>query len=171
MTTISLLITKIRGLINDPVSISQIFSDADINAALENFRIYTEDESLTQVGTLGWQSKWRNWEDVSLVDSYGTTLTAVTENLTQGFWTFATTPTAVLATGWVHDVYAASADLLVLWAGKLSQDVTKFSSDGSSYEFGSERDSKLFLARQYQDRSYGFGSIQSIKVVRDDESD
>ncbi|MFA7175542.1 MAG: hypothetical protein WC340_19360 [Kiritimatiellia bacterium] len=173
--TMTGLIMLVRGLINDPQSATAQFTDEAIQEQLDNDREYVLLTELTPYaepdGTtqLKFQSQYKYWEtDVALTNSAGTVLTPTTSDLKSGYFTFTTSQDAVYATGFVYDVYAASAVLLTLWAGRIEQDVTKFSADGSSYEFEGLRNSKLKLAAQYKAKSTRYGAIQTVRMVRDD---
>lgn len=172
-TTMAKLITLVRGLINDPAGAAQTFTDDQIQEELDFYRLYKND-TLTPLknqadAVIGWQSAYRHWEDgAALVDDTLTTLSPATADPLQGFWTFAVNPTSVYVSGWVYDVYASAAELLTLWAGRLVNDITKFSADGSSYEFGSVKGQKLALAAQYMARSTTMGGPQSVEMVRND---
>ena len=167
------IITLVRGLINDPAGASQQFTDDAIEDQLDLTRTYRLKEELTALpepaGTqLKFKSEHRYWEsDVSLSDPAGTVLTPTSSDPISGYFVFGSTQSAVYATGFTYDVYAAAAELLTLWAGRIEQDVLKFSADGSSYEFSGVRDAKLRLAAQYRARSSTFG-MMSATMVRDD---
>ena len=168
------LITLVRGLINDPVGATQQFSDDAIQAQLDLHRDYLLKEALTALpapdgSQLKWQSAKRNWEaDLTLTNPAGTALTPESSDPISGYFTFAESQVAVYATGFTYDPYAAAGELLTIWAGRIEQDITKFSADGSSFEFAGLRDSKLQLAKEYMAKSKAFGSIRSVKMVRDD---
>ena len=168
------IITLVRGLINDPAGASQQFTDDAIEDRLDLTRTYRLKEELTALaepaGTqLKFQSAYRYWEsDLSLTNPAGTVLSPTSSDPISGYFVFGSTQTGVYATGFTYDVYAASAELLSLWAGRIEQDVLKFSADGSSYEFSGVRDAKLRLAAQYRARSSAFGAIASVGLVRDD---
>lgn len=176
--TMAGLITLVRGLINDPVSVTSQFTDEAIQEQLDEQREYVHTELLTPyvqpdgITQLKFQSQYKYWEsDVALTDSAGTALTPTTSDLKSGYFTFTTTQDAVYATGFTYDVYAASAVLLTLWAGRIEQDIVKFSADGSSYEFDGLGNSKLKLAAQYNAKSTRFGLAQSVRMIRDDYTD
>ena len=167
------IITLVRGLINDPAGASQQFTDDAIEDRLDLTRTYRLKEELTALaepaGTqLKFQSAYRYWEsDLSLTNPAGTVLSPTSSDPISGYFVFGSTQTGVYATGFTYDVYAASAELLSLWAGSIEQDILKFSADGSSYEFSGVRDAKLRLAAQYRARSSTFG-MMSATMVRDD---
>ena len=167
------IITLVRGLINDPAGASQQFTDDAIEDRLDLTRTYRLKEELTALaepaGTqLKFQSAYRYWEsDLSLTNPAGTVLSPTSSDPISGYFVFGSTQTGVYATGFTYDVYAASAELLSLWAGRIEQDILKFSADGSSYEFSGVRDAKLRLAAQYRARSSTFG-MTSATMVRDD---
>lgn len=171
--TMTGLITLVRGLINDPVGSSQQYTDEAIEDQLDLAREYHHISALTALpepaGTqLKFKSEHRYWEsDVTLSDPAGTVLTPASSDPISGYFVFGSTQSAVYATGFTYDVYAAAAELLTLWAGRIEQDVLKFSADGSSYEFSGVRDAKLRLAAQYRARSSTFG-MMSATMVRDD---
>ena len=173
--TMAGLITLVRELINDPVSASSQFSDDAIQEQLDNDREYVlltellpyaSADGITQ---LKFQSQYKYWEsDLVLTDPAGTALTPTTSDSISGYFTFSESQDAVYATGFVFDVYAASAELLTLWAGRIEQDIVKFSADGSSYEFEGLGNSKLKLASEYKTKSNRYGAIQTTRMMRDD---
>lgn len=168
------LITLVRGLINDPAGVSQQFTDDAIEDQLDLARTYRLKDELTALaepaGTqLKFQSAYRYWEsDLSLTDPAGTVLSPTSSDPISGYFVFGSTQAGVYATGFTYDVYAASAELLTLWAGRIEQDILKFSADGSSYEFSGIREAKLRLASQYMARSTRFGAMQTARMIRDD---
>lgn len=167
------LVTLVRGLINDPAGASQQFTDDAIEDQLDLTRAYHQKDELTALpelaGTqLKFKSEYRYWEsDLTLSSSAGTVLTPTNSDPNSGYFVFGSTQSAVYATGFTYDPYAASAELLSLWAGRIEQDILKFSADGSSFEFSGIRDAKLRLAAQYKARSAAFG-VSSAALVRDD---
>lgn len=172
-STMAKLIALIRGLINDPAGAAQIFTDDQIQEQLDFYKLYTND-TLTALKNqaetvIGWQSSNRYWEDgAALVDGSSSILSAATTDPITGYWTFTVNPTSVFVSGWIYDVYATASELLTLWAGKLGADVTKFSADGSSYEFASTKSQKLALAAQYAAKSSTMGGPRSVEMVRND---
>lgn len=172
--TMAGLITLVRGLINDPVGSSQQYTDEAIEDQLDLAREYHHISALTALpepaGTqLKFKSEHRYWEsDVSLSDPAGTVLTPASSDPISGYFVFGSTQSAVYATGFTYDVYAAAAELLTLWAGRIEQDVLKFSADGSSYEFEGLGNSKLKLAAEYKAKSSRYGAIQTARMIRDD---
>ena len=172
--TMAKLIALVRGLINDHAGTAQIFTDDQIQEHLDYCRLYMNDE-LTNLknqsnAVIGWQSSNRYWEDTAvLVDGSSTILSALSSDPITSYWTFTVNPSSVFVSGLVYDVYAAAAELLTLWAGKLgSSEVTKFSADGSSYEFGSSINQKLALASQYMAKSSILGGPRTAEMVRND---
>lgn len=172
-TTMAALITLVRGLINDPAGASQAFTDDQIQASLDEYRLYQNDNPTSlsnQAGTvIGWKSSYRYWEsDAVLVNGSSSILSALSSDPITGLWTFTANPTSVYVSGWVYDLYASAAELLTLWAGKLTSEITKFSADGSSYEIVSLKSQKLALASLYMARSSTMGGIQTAEMVRND---
>lgn len=172
--TMTDLITLVRGLIADSET-PPAFTDEEIESGLDLRRDYVFKEALTAYpapdgSQKKWQSAHKFWEsDVILTDPAGTALEpGLTSDPNSGYFTFAESQVAVYATGFTYDPYAAAGELLTIWAGRIEQDITKFSADGSSFEFAGLRDSKLQLAKEYMAKSKAFGSIRSVKMVRDD---
>ena len=171
------LITLVRGLINDPAGVGAQFTDEDIQQNLDDHREYILNEELDplpqpdETTYLKWQSSRKHWEsDVIFVDPAGTALVPDTANYINGYFTFASHCDQVYANGFCYDVYAACAMLLMTWAGRIEQDITKFSADGSSYEFAGQKDSKLAMASEYAKKSKAYGSVRSIGMVRNDHN-
>lgn len=171
--TMTDLIALVRGLIGDNEP-EPAFTDDEIESYLDLRRDYVLKELLTALpapdgSQTKWQAAHRYWEaDVALTDPAGTVLLPETSDPKSGYFTFSESQSAVYATGFTYDVYAASAELLTVWAGRIEQDITKFSADGSSFEFAGVRDSKLKLASEYKAKSAAFGSVRSVRMIRDD---
>jgi hypothetical protein len=167
------LIALVRGLIGDNGT-PKVFTDDEIESGLDLRRDYVFKEVLTAYpapdgSQLKFQSSYRYWEsDIELTDPAGTALEPDKSDPMSGYFTFAESQDVVYATGFAYDVYAAAGELLTIWAGRIEQDITRFSADGSSFEFAGLRDSKLKLAAEYKAKSRTFGSVQTVRIVRDD---
>lgn len=164
------IIDFVRVLMHDPAGANAQYSGEQIQEQLDLMRIYTNDR-LSPCGEpiAGWQSDYRYWEnDTQVSDGIANNLSPLSADPMHGYWTFGSNPAAVYASGWVHDPYGAAAELLSIWAGALGSEVTKFSADGSSYEFGSIKNEKLKLAAQYRAKSLTMGGVKSVRMVRDD---
>lgn len=172
--TMTGLITLVRGLIDDPAGTDATFTDEYIQQQLDAQREYALNEKLEALPEpdestyLKWSSSHKHWQtDVAFTDPAGTVLVPESADYLNGYFTFGSHCYQVYATGFHFDVYAACVTLLMVWAGRIEQDITKFSADGSSYEFAGERESKLTLANEYARISGKFG-MKSIRMVRDD---
>ncbi len=120
-----------------------------------------------------WQSKWRYWEDgLSFTNDQAEVLTAVEADPLNGYWSFTEPQTAVYANGFVHDPYAAAAEILTVQAAKVpAGQIRKWSADGTSIEYEqSSKDVYLELAAEYKSRSPRFGQVKSVEMVRGDQN-
>lgn len=173
-STMASLITLVRALINDPAGVAAQFSDESIQEQMDCYRSYESEilkpcVSADGATQLKFQSEHRYWEsDVAITDSAGTALSPLTSDPKSGWFIFSTSQLVVRATGFCYDVYAAGAELLTLWAGRIEQDIIKFSADGSSYEFEGLGKNKLKLAAEYKAKSPYFNSAKTVRMVRDD---
>jgi hypothetical protein len=131
--TLASIISEVRSLIGDPLSASMIFTDDEIQDALDQRREEARYARLLEQPTitpgsglhfLTFDAPLPRWEDGAIVvDASFNPLTPDTVDLKTGRWTFATQPRyPVLLIGWTHDVYGAAADLLRMWATRTAQD-------------------------------------------------
>ena len=133
------LITKVRALTN---AASGDFSDEAVQAFLDRHRIEFRYAPLSPQPTrvpgnalavqyLTWDldclgsrmiegNEGSDADAYSLVDYSYTPVTPTTEDLVNGRWTFAATPSwPVMITCWAYDCYGAAVDLLEEWSAKL----------------------------------------------------
>lgn len=177
------LIVLVRQYIGDGSSDPRdwTFQDEQIQAHLDQTRAYHDNAELDPLGQAGdtklFSSSIKFWElGVVVRDPEGSQLALDSEasNLIAGHFVLENnTPAAAFVSGWSYDIYAVCADLLVLWAGRLEQDITKFSADGSSFEFAGATKGKLALAADFRAKSdamfsRGLGDIQTVTMVRND---
>jgi hypothetical protein len=153
------LISRVRILINDPSGASQIFDDQTIQDVMDESRLDVRNSVLIQKPTfsgstiqfLDYYSELGGWEDGTVFKQYLTV--PVTPSVLEpiaGHWQFATTTLPpVYATGSVHDVYRASADLIERWAAKwvLSYNI---SVDGQSLQRSQAAVALQGLAKTYR---------------------
>lgn len=152
------LISRVRLLIND-TGTSPIFADQDIQDVMDESRLDVKNELLVQKPTfsgssiqfLDYYSHYGGWEDSVVLKQY--LVNTVTPSLSEpiaGHWQFSTTTLPpVYASGSVHDVYRAAADLLERWAAKwaLSYNI---SVDGQSLQRGQATQALQALAKTYR---------------------
>lgn len=177
------LIALVRQYIGDGSSDPRdwTFQDEQIQAHLDQTRAYHDNAELDPLGQAGdtklFSSSIKFWElGVVVRDPEGSQLALDSEasNLIAGHFVLENnTPATAFVSGWSYDLYAVCADLLVLWAGRLEQDITKFSADGSSFEFAGASKGKLALAADFRAKSdamndRGLGDIQTVTMVRND---
>lgn len=158
-SSMSSLIARVRLLISD-TGTSPIFADQDIQDVMDESRLDVKNELLIQKPTfsgstiqfLDYYSRLGGgWEDSVVLKQY--LVNTVTPSLSEpiaGHWQFATTTLPpVYASGTVHDVYRASADLLERWAAKwaLSYNI---SVDGQSLQRGQATQALQSLAKTYR---------------------
>jgi hypothetical protein len=165
-TTLAELITQVRTMVGDPAGTDQVLTDQEIQNGLDTHR--WEARYMPLIGLISYESGsavykvWRapfgQWEsDVALVDAQYSALTpSVSDNLS-GRWTFATTQTAVMVTGWSYDLYGASADLLEAMAAKVA-DQFDYTVDGATRHRSQKKDAYRQLAAEYRKK-------QQVKVI------
>ena len=179
-STMAAIITRVRILINDPASASQIFDDQTIQNVLDDSRqdyvnelLYTKPTFVS--GTIQYLDYWHDlgsWEDGTIFKQF--LYVVVTPSASEpiaGHWTFAAnTLPPVYLTGSTHDLYRAAADLLERWAAKwvLAYD---FTSDGQSFKSSQAASMLQALAATYRGKqrasSIGFtrSDLQSESVA------
>lgn len=167
------LITKLRRLIGDTAGASQVWSDDELQAFLDEQRQDYQDWALVRVPRLVsgvyvykdfWaQNRLGDWEsDVVIADLDGNAVTpdADTSEPLLGHWRFATSQTTTLyLTGKTYDVHGAAAEVLKAWAAKekLSFD---FSTDNQSFKESQKAQMLLDLAKQFDGkRRVGSGAL------------
>lgn len=153
------LILRMRTLINDPASVSQQFSDQDLQDVMDESRLDFTNEPLKPIPTfsgstikyLDYYHEMDNWEDGMVLKQYmTTTVTPSAIEPIAGHWTFATSILPpVYITGSVMDIYRAAADLLERLAARwvLNYD---FSSDGQSFRRSQAATALQSLAKTYR---------------------
>ena len=144
--TMADLITRVRGLVGDPVIAgtppTSTFTDQQVQDALDQHRTEVRYAplrpliSIAASGTVTWPSWFAprgNWEDDPiLTDASYTPLTpSVVDNAT-GRWTFAASQPWVLITGFCYDPYGAAVDLLYLTLQSVAAQFD-FATDGQSF--------------------------------------
>jgi hypothetical protein len=169
------LIAKLRKLVNDPASESQIFDDEDLQEFLDQNRqdirrTELRAQSTVQPGGAVLYTDYYepfsagNWEDGVLLQNGSTwaAVTPTTSDLKTGHWTFTAGQTApIYITGQSYDLFGAAVDALVQWAGieKLNYD---FSANGTSFHESQKVTQLLELACQYR-KQMRIGSGQMLQ--------
>jgi hypothetical protein len=125
--TLANIISIVRDLINDPAGDSQRFTDDQIQGALDSRRDEARYIPMNEkpfiaaggvVSFLTFDAPVGMWEDgATVVDQAFNVLSPTSVDAYNGRWTFATQPRyPVMITGFTHDIWGASADLLHEWA-------------------------------------------------------
>lgn len=166
------LVTLVRDLIGDEAGADQVFSDNQVERALDVHRWEFTYLPLTPLASvvsgstvrLVWVSSEKYWEsDAVLVDANYNTLTPAVAEPLIGRWKFSSHTPSVRVSGTVYDPYGAAADLLEMWAGKTSLEFD-FEADGGSYKRSQKSTELRSLAAKYREMqrvAYG-------RQVRDD---
>jgi len=96
--------------------------------------------------------EWGWWDtDTVLYDYNYDALTADTEDLRVGRWTFAAEPTRpVYIVGYTYDIYAAAADLLEKRAADVAEDIQSFSASHGSFNYANKRTGPMQMAQRYR---------------------
>src|SRR6266567_1774383 len=157
--TMAALIARERILINDPAGASQIFSDDDIQAVMDESRVDYGNEALQAVPSfsgstiqyLDYYYPLGGWEDGVVLKQYLTqVVTPTTSEPIAGHWGFATSKfPPIYITGSLHDIYRAAADLLERWAAKWVLSYG-FTSDGQSFQRQQAATMLQALAKTYR---------------------
>ena len=160
------LISQVKSLINDD---GRAFTDYEIGLQLIQNRTYQSKLELTRLSDTMYQASVKYWdENVTLTNGAGETVIPKEKRLLSGYFELTEPQAELYASGFTYDIYFAAAELLTVWAGKIEDDIVKFSSDGSSYEFTGGVKNKLALAEIYRKKSLQGGLIKSAKMVRND---
>ena len=169
----SALIARVRLLVNDPAGADEVWSDEEIEQLLDAHCDEVIEEPLayawqTVAGVavvLAYTAELGNWEaDAALTDADGNTLTADSENLVVGRWTFDEhQQPPIYLTGRSYDVYAAAADALEARAAQVAL-AFDFTADGATYHRSQQGEALLRLARQYR----GQARASVARMVRSD---
>jgi len=127
--SMALLISLVRDLIGDPEGSTQTFSDDQIQRSLDIHRWTMDYVPLTPIPTMEngsvnyytWVHEEGYWEsDAKFYDGSYNEITPSSSDPMIGSWTFSTAQTFVLIKGKIYDPYGAAADLLEMWAAKVS---------------------------------------------------
>lgn len=170
------LILMVRGLINDPVGPDEQFADEAIQSELDIEKQYHSRLKLIPLpdpdgAIYKWRSPVKYWDKNAVIsNSAGVTIVPEQADYIAGLFTLSEARNEAEITGFCYDVYAVSANLLTLWAGRIERDITKFSADGSSFEFAGEVNGKLNLASIYAKKSRSYGGAAVIGLMRNDHT-
>jgi hypothetical protein len=177
-SSMSDLIAKVRLFIGDPSGGSQQFSDQQIQDQLDRNRTDVRYEELTPLVTLSpsaiqyvdYYSRYGYWEsDYTLLGPDYSTLTALTAELLldTAHFTFTASGSGQYPPVWLagktYDVYAASADLLEMWAALLAR-AFAFEQDRASYQRNQQSPALQRMAEIYRRQA----RPKAIHMVRDD---
>jgi hypothetical protein len=174
--SLTTLIAKIRLLTDDPSGAGLIFTDDQIQDALDarrdEARYYplTERETIAPGGGsttyLTFTSPVGAWDtDTALVDSSYNPLTPATTDLINGRWTFNAEPdTPVMVTGFTYDLYGAAGDLL-LQRATVESDSFDVGADGLSLSRNQKQQNYRDRANEY----FAKARTKSITLIRTDE--
>lgn len=183
-STMAALITRVRGMINDPAGTSQFFPDQDIQDALDFNRVNVKyallrptptlvnnGQSGTSYSYLDYYADIGDWEDDLVLNNgaFQTITPATSDNLT-GHWTFNLPAPGqlppVFITGQYYDRYLASATLLERWAAALSMNFD-FTADGQSFRRSQAPQMLMNLAKEYRKHAL----VHTMQIVRSDLGD
>jgi hypothetical protein len=164
------VITATRLAIGDPAGGSATFSDDEIQNALDGRRADVVEcqlawrPSTAAGGTVTYHDYFAprgSWEDdVVLKDRTYAEITADTEDLVTGHWTFvANVIPPIFITGKTYDIPGAAYDLLTAWAAKVARDFD-FATDGQDFSRSQKRTGLVALATEYARRMVPRGSLR-----------
>ena len=168
------LIARLRGLIYDPESASQIFDDDDLQGFLDDHRTdarYLELEphetyaSGGAVSYLTYTAPVGDWEStVSIVDSNYDAVTADTSDYRRGVWTFATSKTPPLyLSGSYYNIHSAAVAALREWLARLKL-AYDFTADGATFKRSQQVKQIEDLIARYE----GAAGAQVMTMTRSD---
>lgn len=162
-TTMAGLVVRLRRMIADPASDSQVFSDDELLDALDVYQLVHRYERTQPVATiqpggvriyLDYYAYDGDWEaDESLYDASFNVLTPATADRLVGHWKFpANTGLVVWITGKTYDLHAAAADVLESWAAKVHLDFD-FSDLQAQFRRSQQMQMLLQMAAQHRAKS------------------
>lgn len=175
-TSLAAIISITRGLIDDPEGATTVFTDDEIQLALDSRReearyvAATEKPTISPGGTvqfLTFDAPCSTWDtDTIITDASFNVLTPATVDYINARWTLATQPRyPVRLLGWTYDTYGAAADLLRIWSRKEAE-AFDVSTDGVSL-------SRSQKSKALQDRADAYlakARARSSDLVRTDEA-
>lgn len=170
------LIRRLRDMVGDNGDGKPEFDGDRLQAILDNNQTRVRYEDVTPV--LHFQpggradihevlSRFTDWEDgPELVDSQRNVLTALTEDLKTGRWTFTAdmlTKIPIYVSGYAYDVYGAAADVCIEWASRLAR----------RYDTGDERQkmARSQMATSLRAQAKEFRALAPMRTVRATRSD
>lgn len=174
-STMSALIYQTRLMIGDPSGINQVFTDQDIQDAMDMYQFWERYVLLNKQASIqpGGKRIWtdffadaNNWEaDVQLVDANYNVLTPTTSDFIIGHWTFSAgvSTGVVWLVGKSYDINASAADVLDMWIGKLKLGYD-FKAQGVEYS----RSQRIAALQEMADRYRAKAIPMSINMVRRD---
>lgn len=167
------LVARLRRMVGDRAGAGQVFSDEELQATLDAYQTpqrYRELAALETIAPggatdyLDWYADVAPWEaDVTVVDSDYAALTPASSDPLTGRWTFATSQSAVLATGKTYDLYAAATDILTEWIASLKLEFD-FTADGATYN----RSQKIAHLESLLAKYSGAGGPSVVTMWRSD---
>jgi hypothetical protein len=138
------LLRRLRNLIGDTAGTSQVWSDDDLQDALDAFRIeerylpLAEQDTIAPGGAVSYLiflAPCGDWDEAAqLVDNGYAVLSPATSDFQNGRWTFTTEPAyPVYLTGYTYDLNGAAAQILDQWAAQVKLQFS-FSSGQQRFE-------------------------------------
>lgn len=174
--TMAVLITRLRRMIGDPAGTSAVWSDDDLQDALDGHRREARYARLREIETiasgggsvsyLSYAADVGNWENtVTLSNGSFTTLTSgITADLKTGRWTFSAEPNRpVYITGFYYDLAGAAAEILDAWIA-MEKAAFDFSTDGQSFKRSQKVEHLESLATKYRAQMW----IESGAIISTD---
>lgn len=165
-STMAALISRVRLLINDPVTANMTFTDDDIQNVLDAGRADVKNQVMIPKPTfsgstiqfLDYYTELGDWEDDVVFKQY--LVNVVTPSINEpiaGHWQFSQTMLPpIYISGKTYDIYRAAADLLERMAAKwvLSYNI---SVDGQSLQRSQAAIALQNLAKTYRMQQRAFG--------------
>lgn len=153
------IITALRLMIGDPSGDAAVFTDQELQDALDLRRAEVNECALAwrpqtaQGGTVSYHDYYAprgRWEaDPTLKDRSYAVITADTADLLTGHWTFtANEVPPIFITGFTYDLHGTAYDVLHIWAGKVAQEFD-FQTDNQQFERSQKRAGLIAQAQEY----------------------
>ena len=168
------LITRLRRLIGDASGASEVWTDDELQDALDQNSTEIRYQRLQELPTilagggvqfLGFQAEVGNWEDgAELVSAAWNILTPDTSDLLIGRWTFVTQPTwPIRVTGFTYDLPGAAVDVLENW---MAREKLSFDAAADGHDF--KRSQKFKMLEELADKYRGMAKAETGCIVSGD---
>lgn len=169
------LISRLRKMIDDPVSATQFFTDLELQEYLDNYKSrvkYGELEGIDSfapggtASTLAFTYNAKPFESgVYIVDADYNVITPATEDVIEAYWTVLSEPAnlPLYVSGTYYDMYSAAVEALQAHLARLRKHYT-VSMAGQSFARSQPAVATQALIDQYRRKI----KVKTVKQVRSD---